>query len=115
MKECDGQRTIAEVGQLLFLPKQTLVKVVNRCIVNSWAESGPTDYFQPFWQALVRQLGEGRAEEVAHHALNTAQRKATDTPQRLIEEAFFAFGLALTPEEAEKMGPIFDQLREQYR
>ena len=120
LRACDGERTVAQVAELLHLPLQICLKLMKRAHQQGWAELSVQDAVPgrasdavPLWDGLLEALGPS-GEEVLTRAAQMSRCQPRDIP--LQEASNFLIGVELLLPEArrDELVPLLDQLREQY-
>ncbi|WP_278912437.1 hypothetical protein [Deinococcus wulumuqiensis] len=121
LRACDGERTVAQVAELLHLPLQICLKLVKRAHQQGWAELSvqapalPTEsgYTAPLWDSLLEVLGPGgEALLIRAASMSRCQPRAVPVHQA----ANFLIGVELLLPESRRgqLVPLLDRLRDQY-
>lgn len=140
LRACDGQRTVAQVAELLHLPLQVCLKLMKRAHQQGWAElsvpqvwmpevsvpeasglevSGPDESLPgesvaaPLWDGLLAALGPA-GEDLLSRAAQMSRCQPRAVP--LQEAANFLIGVELLLPESrrDELVPVLDRLRNQY-
>lgn len=111
---CDGQRTLQDLAEILYLPLNIVQKLAQKALDHGWltAQGTPSTQASLFWQQVSAALEND--QELLEKAAQMTRQRPGDISSGTIPNFLIALELLISDEQRDTVIPRLDDIRQKF-